>query len=57
MCEEVEGECMYCHLVTSPIIKHIKKHDEDFWNENNLKGLTFYGWQSKEKNGAEIIHF
>lgn len=57
MCEDVEGECMYCYLKSNPIKKEIEKRDEDFWDERTIKGISFYSFEKKINDGAEVINF
>ena len=57
MCHEIEGECMYCYLKTSPIKKEIKKEDKEFWDERDILGIDYHLWKRKVNQGAEIIHF
>lgn len=57
-CNSINGDvpCAYCSLKEERLIKHLKRNDEDFWDETTLTGLAEKRFEKMMKeNGVENI--
>jgi len=53
ICKDVEGMCMQCYLASNKILKYLKKNEEDFWDEERLRGISTTQWKGRLRKGEK----
>lgn len=56
-CNGITSFCVPCYIKSRKVIKHIKKNNDDFWDERRVRSVPLNVWKKKVKRGDTVIEF
>lgn len=54
-CNGSTSFCIKCYIKSRDVIQHIKKNNDNFWNENNVISIELSSWEKKKEKGYEVV--